>query len=289
MNPETLLARLGPLRMSFFSVRLRIQTFIAASSALVGGIVFADPEFDSAIRPLVEEYCLACHGGEKVKGDVDFSEIMEADDFSTHFEIWETVAQVLDFGDMPPEEKEHRPSPAEIQQILSWYENRFVHSVEVQAGDFRPRRLSRPEYRNTLRSVLGFDLETTIMGAEQTVTEPSLVLKLLPEDPPGESGYMNDTRNAPLNSHLWEQYAYIADRAFGELFSVQKRPALAQLIGEELPNEFQPSDLSSQQARSLLRRLANLANRRPIPESTLRSIKSSPTRFVETPRTDRLN
>ena len=59
---------------------------------------------------------------------------------------------------------------------------------------------------------------------------------------------MNDTRNAPLNSHLWEQYAYIADRAFGELFSEQKRPALAQLIGEKLTNEFQPSDLSSQQA-----------------------------------------
>ena len=96
---------------------------------------------------------------------------MEADDLSTHFEIWETVAQVLDFGDMPPEEEEHRPSSAEIQQILSLYENRLVHSVEVQAGDFRPRRLSRPEYRNTLRSVLGFDLETTIKVAEQTVTE----------------------------------------------------------------------------------------------------------------------
>ena len=65
MNPETLLARLGPLRMSFFPVRLRIQTFIAASSALDGGIVFADPEFDSSIRPLVENYCLACHGGRK--------------------------------------------------------------------------------------------------------------------------------------------------------------------------------------------------------------------------------
>ena len=153
-----------------------------------------------------------------------------------------------------------------MQQILCWYENRLVHSVEVQAGDFKPRRLSGPEYRNTLRSVLGFDLETTIKVAEQTVTEPSLVLKLLPDDPPGESGYMNDTRNAPLNSHLWEQYAYIADRAFGELFSEQKRPALAQLIGEELTNEFQPSDLSSQQARSLLSRLANLANRRPIPQ-----------------------
>ena len=128
------------------------------------------------------------------------------------------------------------------------------------------------------------------MGAEQTVTERSLVLKLLPDDPPGESGYMNDTRNAPLNSHLWEQYAYIADRAIGELFSEHRRSALVQLIGEELPDAFQPSDLSNQQAHSLLRRLAKLANRRSVPESALalrlrvnpRSLRPSSTRSNQT-------
>ena len=255
--------------MSLFSARFRIQTFIAASSALTGGLVLADPEFDSSIRPLIEDYCLTCHGGEKVKGEVDFSEIMEADDFSAHFEIWETVADVLDFGDMPPEDEERRPSSDEVQQILNWYQNRFVQSVEARAGDFRPRRLSATEYRNTLRSVLGFDLETTIMGAEQTVIERSLVLKLLPDDPPGESGYMNDTRNTPLTSHLWEQHAYIADRAIGELFSSERRQALSNLLGEELPEEFQADKLTNGQASSLLRNLSKLANRRPIPESSL--------------------
>ncbi len=255
--------------MSLFSARFRIQTFIAASSVLTGGIVFANPEFDSSIRPLIENYCLACHGGEKVKGNVDFSEIMEADDFNAHFEIWETVADMLDFGDMPPEDEELRPSSDEVQQILNWYQNRFVQTVEARAGDFRPRRLSATEYRNTLRSVLGFDLETTIMGAEQTVIERSLVLKLLPDDPPGESGYMNDTRNTPLTSHLWEQHAYIADRAIGELFSSKRRNALSKLIGEELPEEFQADKLTNGQASLLLRSLSKLANRRPIPESSL--------------------
>ena len=57
--------------MSLFSNRIRIQTFIAVSSALTGGLVLADPEFDSSIRPLIEDYCITCHG-EKVKGEVDF-------------------------------------------------------------------------------------------------------------------------------------------------------------------------------------------------------------------------
>lgn len=235
----------------------------------------ADPDFDHSIRPLIEDYCLACHGGEKVKGDVDFLEIMGSDDFSEYFEIWETVADVLDFDDMPPDEEEHRPNAEEVQQILNWYENRFLYSVEARAGDFQPRRLSAPEYRNTLRSILGFDLETTIMGAEQTVTERSLVLKLLPDDPPGESGYMNDTRNTPLTSHLWEQYAYITDRAIGELFSSDRQQALARLIGEELPNAFQVDELTNRQARSLLHHLSKLANRRPIPESSLHSAYAS--------------
>ena len=80
--------------------RFRIQTFIAVAPALAGGLALADSEFDASIRPLIEDYCLTCHGGDKVKGDVDFSEIMETDDFGAHFEIWETVADVLDFGDM---------------------------------------------------------------------------------------------------------------------------------------------------------------------------------------------
>jgi hypothetical protein len=45
-----------------------------------------------------------------------------------------------------------------------------------------------------LRSLFGFDLEVAVVEAEQTVvSDSSLVLKLLPTDPPGASGFINDT------------------------------------------------------------------------------------------------
>ena len=52
---------------------------------------------------------------------------------------------------------------------------------------------------------------STIAEAEQTVVEKSLVRKLLPPDPPGASGFVNDTHGAPLSTTLWA--AVIAKRS----------------------------------------------------------------------------
>ena len=49
--------------------------------------------------------------------------------------------------------------------------------------------------------------------------EQSLVLKLLPKDPPGASGFVNDTHGAPLSSVLWEQYAFLTEAALEKLFA----------------------------------------------------------------------
>ena len=42
--------------------------------------------------------CIKCHGGEKVKGKVDFSKIHTLEDVDAHFELWDTVAVVIEDG-----------------------------------------------------------------------------------------------------------------------------------------------------------------------------------------------
>ncbi len=230
---------------------------------------------DSEVLEFVDSYCIKCHGGEKVKGDTDFTLIKSEKDFATHFEIWETVAYVLAYEEMPPEEEEKRPSIEEAQGIIDWYEERFIHTVEARPAEFKPRRLSAPEYRNTLTSLFGFELENTVMAAEQTRTESSLAIKLLPVDPPGESGFVNDTHGVSLDANTWEQYVYLAERALSELFTPKRRDALATIIGQSLPPHFETKDFNQKQARSLLKHFSLQTYRRPLERKSAEKILAS--------------
>ena len=237
------------------------------------GLVALSRGAEAEIRPFLDRYCLECHGGDKVKGKVDFSAIHTEDDVNARFELWEIVAEVIRSKDMPPED-ETQPSAPERQQVLEWYETRFLASADARPGTFRPRRLSGPEYRNTMRSLFGFDLEVSIIEAEETVVEKSLVLKLLPTDPPGESGFVNDTHGARLSTVIWDQYTYLADTALEELFAENRRSQLESLIDAPLPPDFETADFTPEQATALVRNFVPRAFRRPVAEERLSRILS---------------
>ncbi|MGY8654324.1 MAG: DUF1592 domain-containing protein [Verrucomicrobiia bacterium] len=217
--------------------------------------------FETDVKPFLATYCLECHGGgKKVKGKVDFTKIKTQADLDAHFETWETAIELMREGEMPPDAAK-QPNADDLAKIYGWYQKRFVESVEAHPGTFKPRRLSAHEYRNTLRSVLGFDLEVAIIEAEQTVIEKSLVLKLLPTDPPGKSGFKNDTSGNPLTTVIWDQYSYLADSALEELFSTKRRKELAVLAGPISDDGFSPAN-----AEKLIRSFVPRALRRTAPE-----------------------
>ena len=217
----------------------------------------AESDYTETVQPIIERYCLECHGGERIKGQVDFSGIKSRSDLLEGFRMWETAMARLLEGEMPPEDKP-QPTAAEKKVIHRWYQSLFVDQVEAQPGVFQPRRLSANEYRHTLESLFGFELKVSIREAEQTVAETSLVMKLLPPDPPGPSGFTNDTSATPLTPLLWNQYAYIADLALDRLFSAEYRSRLEALSGP-VPQK----GLSASNARQFLTRFRRQVFRRP--------------------------
>lgn len=237
------------------------------SLCILAVVVLATPhawsdEFGREIRPLLNKYCADCHSGDDPKGQIDFTAMRTSGDIDAGYEIWEQSAERLIARDMPPG-GELQPTEIERSRILDWYQKRFVDQVEARPGLFRPRRLSATEYRNTLRSLFGFDLEVAIIEAEQTQVEKSLVMKLLPEDPPGRSGFRNDTHGNPLTTVIWDQYSYLVDHALEEFFDPEKRQFLEAYVG--------PIDrtLTATQAETLLRKFIPRVQRRPLPESEL--------------------
>ncbi|MGB0154394.1 MAG: DUF1592 domain-containing protein [Verrucomicrobiales bacterium] len=231
---------------------------------LAPGLAFSLDTTPEAMNRFVEQYCIQCHGGETVKGKVDFTTISMAAASEDDYDFWQLAAEVVEYEDMPPED-EKQPSPEERAAFQAWYETHYVE-VEAAPGVFKPRRLSTPEYRHTMRSLFGFDLENNVQKAEQTAVEPSLILKLMPTDPPGESGFINDTHAAPISTVIWDQYAYFSEVALIRLFSRGRPQSLNTLLDGDLPKNYKHEDITPEMGESILRNFATKAYRRPVSE-----------------------
>lgn len=226
-------------------------------------------KFEEEVLPILKNSCLKCHGGEKTKGKVDFSGILTERQAGNHLDLWETVVEVVELGEMPPEEEKPLSSD-ERKKIRDWRDEFIKLPAELTITPLRPRRLSANEYRNTLRSLFGFDLEVGIARAEQTESgEKSLVLKILPPDPPGKSGYFNDTHSTPISTSLLENYAYLAGVSLDRLFSEKGKESLSRMIGQngDWDGKITPT-LAEKIARSFLPQ----AYRRSVPEERIKAV-----------------
>lgn len=123
-----------------------------------------DPDlatFKSMIAPLVSKHCTACHGGKKQKGDVRLDTVDGDLVKGKSISLWKDVLHRIETGEMPPED-EPQPTENERNAMAQWIRVELRKHLTVQRG--APgrvvlRRLSRQEYRNTMRDLLGLDYD----------------------------------------------------------------------------------------------------------------------------------
>ena len=254
--------------------------FVVLSLALPRSILLAENPTDSAsettrryrvsVEPLLKKHCCQCHGDkDEVRGDVNFRVIETGPQIKAAFELWSNVLELIETGSMPPE-TQPRLTPAEIAQFKAWYQQELVDTIDSLPDVLRPRRLSAHEYRQTLRSLFGFDLEVSIAEAEQTVVEKSLVMKLLPVDPPGPSGFKNDTSANPLTTNVWEQYSFLLDDALEQWLSPGNRNRLEVVTGPITSKHMTP-----EQCEKLLKWMLRRIYRRTPTTETIQTCVAS--------------
>ena len=250
------------------------------SLALPRSILLAENPTDSAsettrryrvsVEPLLKKHCFQCHGDkDEVRGEVNFRVIETGPQIKAAFELWSNVLELIETGSMPPE-TQPRLTPAEIAQFKAWYQQELVDTIAPLPDVLRPRRLSAHEYRQTLRSLFGFDLEVSIAEAEQTVVEKSLVMKLLPVDPPGPSGFKNDTSANPLTTNVWEQYSFLLDDALEQWLSPGNRNRLEVVTGPITSKHMTP-----EQCEKLLKWMLRRIYRRTPTTETIQTCVAS--------------
>ena len=137
---------------------------------LTEGLFFtlAAKDYESFLKPLFEQNCVKCHGGEKTKGKVDLKEIATNADFLAKPELIKELIEVIDFADMPPEDEEQLSDEEREKTVLLLKD--FMRQAVAGAKQDKPRlsRLNRFQYNNSLKDL--FRIRTDAELSEKMMT-----------------------------------------------------------------------------------------------------------------------
>src|SRR5205809_8028000 len=100
---------------------MRTPTILILSAAAALTVPGAAPAGErDAVRTVVGQYCLGCHGGDSPKGSLDLASVAD-EDVSRHTQMWEKVARRLRAGQMPPAGRK-RPDEETYAAVLAQLE-----------------------------------------------------------------------------------------------------------------------------------------------------------------------
>jgi len=158
--------------------------------------------FEDDIVPLIDTYCIDCHESIKPKGDLDLLQYESHDMVLDSFAIWQRIGQRLEKKEMPPKDEDNQPTDEERKLLVDW-----IKGLEFDDGDcsrlaseatlswypgyVMSRRLNRHEYENTIRDLLGIDID---------------VAHLFPADGAGGEGFDTNGNALFLSAIQIEKY-----------------------------------------------------------------------------------
>ncbi|MBT4887210.1 MAG: DUF1587 domain-containing protein, partial [Planctomycetaceae bacterium] len=158
-------------------------------------------------------HCFECHDTETQEGGVDLETLSFTIATIEQAERWQKVLNVLNSGEMPPEDSE-QPDGNEKADFLDELAQTMVsarRSLADSGGRITMRRLNRREYQNTIEQLLGLQVDVSSLPAD------------------GGAGSF-DTVGASqfISSDQIEQYLKLGRSAIDEAF--ERRAATGQVV-----------------------------------------------------------
>jgi hypothetical protein len=164
------------------------------------GLASADGGFVENVRPLLAKYCFSCHGDKKQKADIRMDQLDPDLLKGRSAETWHDVLDQLNLDEMPPR-KAKQPTAAEREVIVNWATRVLKDAAEAARfanGRVTMRRLTRYEYRNTMRDLLGVDRDFA---------------RELPPEPMSPDGFLNNASTLEMSPTQIETYLATARTA----------------------------------------------------------------------------
>jgi mono/diheme cytochrome c family protein len=163
---------------------------------------------DDSFRAFLTKHCQECHSGGKPKGDFRLDQLAPDFDNAANRDRWLAVRTRVQTGEMPPKAKP-RPAEKDVRALVGWI-NAKAAATRHAPGRTVLRRLNRVEYQNTVRDLLGIDVDFQ---------------ELLPADS-SANGFDTAGEAMHVSSFLMEKYLEAADTALGLAIANGPRPPL---------------------------------------------------------------
>ena len=166
-------------------------------------------DLERTLEPFLTQHCLRCHGPDDQEGQVRVDQLDWEINTNDTAQRWQDLLDVLNSGDMPPEE-EDQPSSKELMGVLRVL-NKSVEDARKRltdtGGEIAMRRLNQREYAGTIRELFGFRIP----------------LEQIPSDAESDSF---DTVGADqfFTSSHFDQYLNLSTAIVGQAFSWAGKP-----------------------------------------------------------------
>jgi len=185
-----------------------------ALTMLAARVVTAGPDarsYDDQVRPFLAAHCVGCHGAVKPKGDFRIDQLAPDLGAATSRDRWLAVLKRVKAGEMPPKGKP-RPPEKDVAALAAWITARSDEAAAKRSVEGRvvQRRLNRVEYENTVRDLLGIDVE---------------LKELLPPDATA-NGFDTSGDAHHISQFQLESYLEAADKALNFAIANNPRPPL---------------------------------------------------------------
>lgn len=155
-------SRTGTVSVIVFAlVCLHLQT-AHADAADEMPLAATDEAFLSDVLPLVRKYCVDCHGAEEPDGDVSLQGLRRPEQVLEDRDTWVRAIRLLGIDAMPPKDHSNRMNAGERRKFVEWLDLKLFHvdcNLAHDAGRVTIHRLNRVEYTNTVRDLLGVDID----------------------------------------------------------------------------------------------------------------------------------
>ena len=212
----------------------RVAVLLFASAFwLVGASEMYSATLDPSVPKFVQRYCMDCHDADTEKGDRNFESFLKTSGAISQHQTLEEILEQLNLGEMPPKKQRiDQPSDGERRSVIAEI-TRYLSLTEASAKSRSTimRRLTRYEYNNTIRDLLGVDT----VAADKT--------RLFPADA-RTHGFANLGSAQALSDHQLGLYLEAA-REYLDLALVfgRQRPAARKWV-------FNPLDLNGEKKNS---------------------------------------
>jgi hypothetical protein len=181
------------------------------SPAAVTGSDGPESTFLTVAQPLLQQHCVRCHNADVMKSGIRVDQL-DGTLQDRHLFLWKDILKQLEAGAMPPDD-EPQLTPDEKTKLTDWIRDALTTArARDTARNGMTRRLTVPQYRNTLRDLLGLQENLSV---------------ILPPDGVSRDGFANNGQVMVLSPLQMEYYFDIAEKSL-ELCLVdeQSRPVI---------------------------------------------------------------